>query len=503
MRALRGGGMAMEETVLATIKKHGLLSPGDKVIVALSGGADSVALFHFLASLRKKLALDVLAAHFEHGLRGAESEEDMEFARALCAEHGVPFYAGRGQMAAREKPKGKSEEMWARDERYAFLEALAQEHGAKIATAHTMNDNAETVLFNAARGTGVRGLAGIPPVRGRVVRPLLEASRAQVEDYCRANGLCWRVDSTNFDERYSRNKIRHAALPALEAAHPGAMQALCRTATDMRALDDWLSRQAAELLENAAAAGLTKNYGPVGGPGAGLADVRYDAALLRAAPQPVRLAALAALAGREADRAALARLERVLAEEAKAMQLPNGRRAYLLRGVLLVEAGNGAADAPTEGITGYEWPVRPGRHTFPGGFSATVEIAAWPDKTLYNKIITGKDLTFAADCDKIIDRGIFRTRRSGDRFAPAGRGVAKTLKKLMNENGTGQARRAVLPLVAEYGTGRVLFLWNEGFCEGTQPTESTKSVLILTQEQQNVEADEAAEKGRRGDETTN
>ena len=495
--AARGGeSTAMEKTALATMEKHGLLSPGDKVIVALSGGADSVALFHFLTKISGEFPLDVLAAQFEHGLRGMESEEDMDFVRALCAEHGVPFYAGCGQMSTREKPKGKSVEMWARDERYAFLKALAEEHDAKIAVAHTLNDNAETILFNAARGTGVRGLAGIPPARGRVVRPLLEVSRAQVEEYCLANGLGWRVDSTNFDARYSRNKIRHTALPALEEAHPGAARSLCRTAEDMRALDGWLSKLAAELLENAAAlGGSTRTAGP--------AEARFNAAALRAAPQPVRLAALAALAGRKADRAALAQLEQVLAKQAKAAQLPGGRRAYLLRGALVVDAGHTATDLQEKEDAGFEEPVQPGRFTFPGGFCASVEIAAWPDETLYNKIITGKDLTFAADCDKIIDRGIFRTRKKGDRFAPAGRGVVKTLKKLMNENGTGHAQRAYLPLIAERGTGRVLFLWNEGFCEGMQPTETTNSVLVITQEQQNTEADEAVEKGRRGDETAN
>ncbi len=479
--------------VFATLERHGMLQTGDCVVVALSGGADSVALFHFFAQNRAALGVTMKAAHFEHGLRGEESLRDAAFCERLCKAAGVQLYVGHGNMCEVPRPKGKGTEAWARELRYAFFADLAEAQRAKVAVAHTLSDNAETVLFNAARGASARGLSGIAPVKGHIIRPFLGVDRSEVEAYCSLHGLAFCTDSTNFDEGFARNKIRRVALPALEEAHPGAARALSRLAGDMREVDVFLAELAEGLLEKAGQAAPAGRFGPL----PERQSARCDAKTLREAPPPVRLAAFARLAGRDADRPCLARMERVLFGECAAASLPNGREARMMGGVFVVGLVESAAvtakDAGEDAVDGamacgersvganYEIPLAEGEHVFPGGFRAVVEIIDWPlEKSVYEKSAE-KGLTFLADCDKILDYGVFRTRRPGDRFAEAGRGVTKTLKKLYSEEHLEPVGRALLPLVAKKGGGEVLFLWGRGFCEGLAPDEQTRQVLVIRQ----------------------
>ncbi|MFR5628168.1 MAG: tRNA lysidine(34) synthetase TilS [Ruthenibacterium lactatiformans] len=206
----------------AYISQHQMLQKGDTVIVALSGGADSMALFHFLFSVQNVWGLRLRAAHVNHGLRGAAADGDAAFVRAQCAARGVP----RMDAARRLKTRAVVAER-------CLFARLAQAHGAKVATAHTCSDNAETVLFNLARGSAARGAAGIPPVRGPYVRPLLWAQRADVLAYLARCGVPHVTDATNDTDAYARNRIRHGVLPAL-GARPGAARSITFCRRDVR-----------------------------------------------------------------------------------------------------------------------------------------------------------------------------------------------------------------------------------------------------------------------------
>ena len=186
----------MKDKVLDTITTHGMLHPGDAVTVALSGGADSMALLSVMCALAERLSVSVSAMHINHCIRGAESDSDEEFCRRSCADMGVPFSAVRVDVPAHVKATGLSTEEAARELRY---EALFGCDGL-IATAHNMCDNAETVLFNITRGTGIRGICGIPYVRGRIIRPLLDVSREEIEAYLAEKGLSYVTDSTNLSD---------------------------------------------------------------------------------------------------------------------------------------------------------------------------------------------------------------------------------------------------------------------------------------------------------------
>ena len=218
----------------AYISQHQMLQKGDTVIVALSGGADSMALFHFLFSVQNVWGLRLRAAHVNHGLRGAAADGDAAFVRAQCAARGVPL-----DETLLSPPENAGEE-WGRQERYAFFARLAQAHGAKVATAHTCSDNAETVLLNLIRGTGLTGLSGIAPVRGIFVRPLLDTPRQEIEDYLAGRGIPHVEDRTNTDPAHTRNRIRHEVLPLLRQLNPRVEEALVQTAGVLRQEDTYL-----------------------------------------------------------------------------------------------------------------------------------------------------------------------------------------------------------------------------------------------------------------------
>lgn len=225
--------------------KWELLSKEELTLAALSGGLDSVC----LCVLLHEAGYRVAAAHFNHGLRGEESDGDERFVRAFCKTRDIPLVVGRGDVAAYAEEKRIGTEEAARILRYDFLERTAKELGAAaIATGHHANDNAETVLFHLARGTGIAGLSGIAPRRGSIVRPLLNVTRAELAAYAAQKHLSCREDATNRDEAYTRNFIRAQILPKLEAVNPAAVHHVSEVAQRLREDDALLNAMARERL---------------------------------------------------------------------------------------------------------------------------------------------------------------------------------------------------------------------------------------------------------------
>lgn len=216
----------MLNKLCAALTEGKLISPGDCVTCAVSGGADSIALLFGMYLLREKLRIEVRAAHFNHHLRGAESDADEAFVRDFCGGYGIPLDVGGAQV----QPGKKGLEAAAREARYAFLRSLP----GKIATAHTADDNAETVLMHLLRGTGLKGLGGIRPVSGNVIRPMLSITRQEVEAFLAEYSLPHREDSSNAADAFLRNRIRHGVLPLLRQENPGAALAISAMARRVR-----------------------------------------------------------------------------------------------------------------------------------------------------------------------------------------------------------------------------------------------------------------------------
>jgi len=239
--------MSLAARVRRTIRKHALARVDARVLVALSGGADSVALTHLLIELQSTGDLAVAGlAHFNHRLRGADADADEAFCHAMAASLGLPIEVGRADVRQAAREAGRSIEDAARELRYAFLEAAADRLRADaIAVAHSLDDQAETFLLRLVRGSGSRGLAAILPRAGRVIRPLLEIARADLRSYVVERGLTFREDPTNRDVSIPRNRVRHELITYLEREfNPGINRVLAREAALARDDEDYLQRQA-------------------------------------------------------------------------------------------------------------------------------------------------------------------------------------------------------------------------------------------------------------------
>lgn len=239
----------MIKKIEQTIKEYSLLEAGDRIVVALSGGADSCALLLSLVSLAPTYHLTIFVAHFNHGLRGVFSDEDEAFCRSLAEKFGLIFKTQKMQNST--VPKGYSPEDYFRQERYRFLDRVAMNLRAnKIALGHHLQDQAETVLMNILRGSGLEGLKGILPMRdNRYIRPLVEVSRSEIFDYLNKSGVEYRQDASNSNVMYLRNRVRHELIPLLkEKYNPAIEQNLSRMAGILRRDEEWINESVRETL---------------------------------------------------------------------------------------------------------------------------------------------------------------------------------------------------------------------------------------------------------------
>ena len=217
-------------------RQQDLIQPGDSIVCAVSGGADSMALLWALYLLKEEWDLEVSAAHFNHNLRGAESDQDEAFVREFCQGYGIPLHVGSGTIV----PGKKGLEAAARDARYAFLKTLP----GKIATAHTADDNAETLLMHLVRGAGLKGLGGIMPKNGKIIRPMLSITRQEIEEFLAEYAVDHIDDSSNAGDDFLRNRLRHHVMPLLKEENPRLSQNLSAMALRLRQDEEALSQQA-------------------------------------------------------------------------------------------------------------------------------------------------------------------------------------------------------------------------------------------------------------------
>jgi len=305
---------------------------GETLVVGLSGGADSVALTHVLASLQRRRGFRLVAAHLDHGLRPG-SPDDAAFCHAFCELLGVPFHGGSAPVRARASREKGGLEQAARRERYSFLRRVKQDEGAAaIAVAHTQDDQAETLLLRLLRGAGASGLAGMRPRSADLVRPLLGVPRPRVLEHLRARGIAWREDPSNADPAHLRNRVRHELLPYLEQRfNPRIREALARTAALLADEASLIGTQAEELVAK---------IGSRDGEALVLDRLRLAEAPLAVARAAVRLALQRTGGLSGIDRGHVERILRVAHAEAPAgrrILLPGGREVRFTHRQLRLE----------------------------------------------------------------------------------------------------------------------------------------------------------------------
>ena len=443
--------MSFLHAVERTIRRHAMLAGGETVLAAVSGGSDSVGLLHALVGLAPAWRLRVHVVHVDHGLR-ADAARDADFVRTLGARLRVPV-----EIATVRVPPGSSLEAQARTARYAALGAAADRLGAaRIALGHTADDQAETVLMRLLAGAGVRGLAGIPPVRGRFVRPLIEQRRRDIVTELQRTGLAWVEDPSNRDPKFLRNRVRHELLPLLADAYsPGVSDALARVAALARGTLDALDRVAAAELDRwgvRADGAVTLPVGP-----------------LAALPPPVAAEVLrraaAELGGRAPLRAWAHRgLGRVLAS-------PPPRRPVALGGVTVEVSG------PRLRLSTRRAPALAPRTLVPPARLALPEIG----RTLEARLLDARDYAIprgpdrvAFDADALPGALAVRCRRAGDRFTPFG-GGERRLKTFLIDAKVPRWERGRVPLVEAAGA----ILWVAGFRRGALAPVTAASRRVL------------------------
>lgn len=352
---------------LPLIQRYDMLPRGCRVLCAVSGGGDSMCLLHWLSTRQGALGITVAAAHFNHCLRGGESDRDEALVRETCARWGIPLFVERGRVREFAAQGKYSLEEAGRILRYAFLERTAQAEGCgRIATAHNAGDNAETVLLHLIRGTGLQGLTGIPPRRDKLVRPLLTTSRAEIEAYLHRHALPYVQDSSNDDLTYTRNRVRHQLLPLLEEFNPRFLENLTGTIPRLRSDSELLDALAAQISAQA---------------GAGPSGVIIPAGLIAQAPDAIAVRAvrqlLARTAGGDTDCSA-AHLEALVGlcrgdAPSAQIHLPGGRIARRVYELLEITAAPEAGpirpftpEASEVPVPGTPWTARISPPPWPG-----------------------------------------------------------------------------------------------------------------------------------------
>ncbi|MFO7734205.1 MAG: tRNA lysidine(34) synthetase TilS [Candidatus Aminicenantes bacterium] len=444
--------------------EHPTIVPGDRVLAACSGGPDSVALVSLLFKLRQEMPVDVVVAHFDHGLR-AESGVDEKFVREMARERRLPFVSGSADVRAHAAENRMNLEEAGRVLRYRFLQAEAERiRATKIATGHTMNDQAETFLMRLMRGTGLAGLAGIPPIRAAgpclVVRPLLGLTRARLLAFLEDQGQAFRTDATNLDRRNLRNRIRLGLLPDLERNYePRIVEHLARTASLAREEDELLTEFVRELSQTFL---LRKSR-----------EVSLDARGL-----PPDLPALSRRVLREFLREVRGDLRSISYEDvASVLGLKDGKERALPGGPTLVrEKGwirvKGKRTAPRpfrlswNGVERLE--VAGAGMEFEGARRKPAERAASRKGDLETAVLDASKLAFPI---------VVRNRRPGDLYRPLGAPGRKKLKEILRAKGVPREARDRLPVFCSGGD----IVWVPGLpvAEKFKVTPKTKTVFVI------------------------
>ena len=388
-----------------------LILPGERVLCAVSGGADSMCLLAQMLSLAAQTGFTVLCAHFDHRQRASESQRDAEFVRAWCAEHAVACF-----VEAYEG--GRRDEAALRDARYAFLRRVAAEQNCRwIATAHTADDQLETMLLNLARGSGLRGLTGIAPVQGDLLRPMLDTTRADVEAYLREHRIPHVEDSSNASDDYARNRLRRAAVPAMLSVNAQAVRHAAETAALLREDADYLDSLAREALSGEDAAGVSLET-------------------LRSLPRPIRARVFRLLFGAGLSKQHIDVLHAFCLEDtAAALDLPGVR--------VLRERGRLFPAVQTPPLP--ELTLQPGRtYDLPAhGFRLTVsETDTLPE--IYDSFTV-----YRFKSAEIRGKLTLTARRPGDAIRIAGRGCTKRLSDLFLEAGVPASERDFIPVLRD------------------------------------------------------
>lgn len=440
----------LESKVKSAIDKYGLINKNERVLVGLSGGADSVTLLYVLLKIAPERGFGLCAAHLNHGIRGAEAYRDQRFVQELCKGLGVPLACEELDIPGIARAESKTLEQAAREKRYEFFNRAAGELGAdKIAVAHHMDDQAESIMLHLIRGSGTKGLVGMEPARGNIIRPLLWVRRREIEQYAAENGLEYCSDSTNLERDASRNRIRLDIIPYIQDnLNPCFAERLCSMGELLGQDEEYLYGLARDALR----AARTREG--------------YDRARLAALPPPVRsrairIAAFEAGATADVERCHIERITDMLTAKTGANADIPHISVWVSYGSICfgIRQSAGKVDVPFN---------MDGKTRFAGGFFFA--------EAVEGGIIKNNAVAYM-DMDKLPCGLRVRSRREGDRFQLIGSGGGKKLKDFFIDKKVPREQRN-MPIL--FSGSDALFIPGYGISDKVKVDESTSRVLRVT-----------------------
>lgn len=411
----------MIDKARAFITDNNLIPPGSRVIAALSGGSDSMALFNILLALKDELGFTLEAAHVNHGIRGKEADSDEAFVRDYCDNKGIKCHVLSADVKKKAADEKLSEEEAGRQVRYDFFASFGSD--VLIATAHNLDDRVETFLFNFTRGSSLKGLCSIPVKRDNIIRPLINCTKEEIVNYCNSNSIPFVTDRTNSDITYARNRIRHNVVSELTKLNPGFLWAAGRCIDNINEDEAYLSVLAAEKIQSAKTGG------------------GYDISFLSGMPDSLLRRAAAQIVfdytGFRAD-------SRIIDDIINAVRCGSSGEKIQIYGNCFLRIRAGLLEKVETPLSETcEIVLQPGDICF-GEYNIRFEkTASLPDNS---KKVNGLSNIMYFDSDKIIGKITVRTRKEGDTLSPASRGITKPLRKLQNEYHIPPEARDTLPV---------------------------------------------------------
>ncbi len=451
----------MERKIIAYVETHNMLKIKDKVVIGVSGGADSVCLFFVLLKLRKIYDLSLHVVHINHQIRGEAADADQQFVEELARRYDVPVMVVKKDVKLYARECKLTEEEAGRKVRYeAFKQVFETEHATKIAIAHNMNDNAETMLFHLARGSGIKGLCGILPVRNEIIRPLLCVTRDEIEDYLNSEGQKYCVDASNLLDEYSRNQIRHHILPLMVDLNAKSIEHMSETANLLKEAQSYIEKN----VENAYKRIVKYENGQY--------LLKIDLLLMEDAIIQKELirTSIFNLVGKlkDIDNQHIERIRLLCGmSSGKQVNLPYGITGSKEYEYVKIEI-------PSEEDKDFEVFIQ-GAGIYPiPRMDLSLEITI--DKT-FNKVheIPKNDYTKWFDYDKICQTISLRNRRNGDYFQVNQEGGTKKLKDYFIDAKLPRDKRGCIPLLAD--GGHIIWILGDRISERYKITNTTQSIL--------------------------
>ncbi len=430
-----------------TVIKYNMFENTSEIVVGFSGGADSSALLYILKHLSFKYGYKLKAAHVNHCLRGDESERDEQFVRDFCKQNDIELFVLRADVSEESKKFSMGIEEYGRKIRYEFFNSLCGEKG-KIATAHNLNDCEETFFLNLFRGSGLKGISSIPPVRGRIIRPLIDCTRDEIEKFCSENNISFVTDSSNLSDDYLRNKIRHNVIPVLKEISPNLDTSMLRCFENLRLDREYFDEKISEIIKRSK-----------------IGDYVYDISSVFSLHPAVRNRFIGQIifdfCGNYPEKKHIDLVAEIL--HGGTVQVNNGLFCKVKNNILTFY---------------YNLPENKSYETEINNNTAKTPYGILNIKTVPNtQKINNQLFLFTFDYDKIRGNLVVRSRNEKDKISLPKRKVTKTLKKLFIEEKIEVSQRNKIPIIADdFGV-----VWVKGFGADARckVDENTKNIAIV------------------------